>query len=83
MDKAEIQEKQFDVVNNPEHYCSGGIECIDAMEAAFGTHEVQIFCKCNAFKYLWRCRKKNGAEDIRKANWYLNKYIELEEGRDG
>lgn len=82
MSKDEIQEPQFDVVNNPEHYCSGGIECIEAMEAAFGTKEVQIFCKLNAFKYLWRGEKKNGFQDIEKASWYLNKYKELEDGRD-
>lgn len=28
--------KEFDNVNRPEHYASGGIECIDAMIAAYG-----------------------------------------------
>lgn len=79
MSKDEIQEPQFDVVNNPEHYCSGGIECIDAMEAAFGTHAVKDFCRCNAFKYVFRCMRKNGIEDLKKAQWYINKLIELEE----
>ena len=45
-------------VNHPSNYASGGIECIDAMEAAFGKAEVASFCKLNAFKYLWRCFKK-------------------------
>ena len=35
------------------------------------------FCICNAFKYLFRWKNKNGVEDITKANWYLNKYLEL------
>lgn len=74
-----METTEYDVVNNPEHYCSGGIECQDAMQAAFGTREFQIFCKINAFKYLFRGSKKNGIEDMKKARWYINRYIELEE----
>ena len=34
---------------------------------------------CNAFKYLWRCKKKHDTpeEDVEKAVWYLQKYLEL------
>lgn len=65
-------------VNHPTHYASGGIECIDAMEAAFGKAEVASFCKLNAFKYIWRCfHKEDGVEDVEKALWYLNRYKEL------
>ena len=32
-------------------------------------------------KYLWRYRYKNGVEDLKKAQWYLNELIEeLEDG---
>ena len=70
-----------DNVHHPSHYADNpkGIECIDAMEAAFGSQAVQCFCICNAFKYLFRHVKKNGIEDIHKAQWYINKYIELNE----
>ncbi len=68
---------QNDMVNNPPHYTSGGIECIDAMIASQGTAAVKDFCLCNAFKYIWRTKNKNGIEDIDKAIWYLNKYKEL------
>lgn len=64
-----------DPVNRPAHYTSGGIECIDAMHAAFGVEAVKDFCLCNAFKYLWRHRNKNGVEDLKKALWYLNRLI--------
>lgn len=64
-----------DPVNRPAHYTSGGIECIDAMQAAFGVEAVKDFCLCNAFKYLWRHRNKNGEEDLKKARWYLNRLI--------
>jgi hypothetical protein len=69
---------QNDSVNHPNHYTHGGIECIDAMEAAFGAEWVEHFCACNAFKYIFRFLHKNGLEDIDKAIWYLNKYKELE-----
>ena len=64
-----------DPVNRPAHYTSGGIECIDAMQAAFGVEAVKDFCLCNSFKYLWRHRNKNGVEDLKKARWYLNRLI--------
>lgn len=64
-----------DPVNRPAHYTSGGIECIDAMQAAFGAEVVKGFFLCNAFKYLWRHRNKNGVEDLKKARWYLNRLI--------
>lgn len=63
----------MDNVNHPKHYadtCS--IECIEAMEIAFGTEAVIHFCKCNAFKYLWRYQNKNGSEDLDKAKWYCD-----------
>lgn len=68
----------FDTVNKPAHYADSNIECIDAMEAAFGTEKVMDFCLCNSFKYIWRSQKKNGLEDLKKAMWYENKYLELE-----
>ena len=47
------------------------------MVAAFGVEQTLHFCKLNAFKYIWRSDLKNGIEDIEKAQWYINKYIEL------
>lgn len=69
----------MDNVNHPSHYVSGGAECIDIMIATQGEEAVKNFCICNAFKYIYRHRSKGGIEDIKKAIWYLNKYIELEE----
>lgn len=67
-----------DNVNHPSHYETGKFECIEVMQEVFGVEAVQNFCVCNAFKYLYRHRRKNGKEDIEKARWYLNKYLELE-----
>ena len=68
-----------EAVDHPSHYNQGGIECWDAMEAAYGKEAVKAFCKLNAFKYVWRADNKNGMEDINKAINYLNKYKELVE----
>lgn len=69
----------MDLVNHPKHYESGKYECIDVMIETQGIEAVQNFCICNAFKYLYRCRhKEDTAQDIAKAEWYLNKYSELE-----
>lgn len=64
-------------VTHPSHYTQGGIECIDAMVAAYGKEAVEVFCLLNAFKYLWRTEHKNGNEDLEKAIWYLKKRLEL------
>lgn len=71
-------QNKIDMVNNPPHYTQGGIECIDAMEAAYGTEAVIMFCMCNAFKYQWRFNAKNGREDILKCQWYQNKMVQLQ-----
>lgn len=73
----ESEVERRDLVNHPPHYETGGIECIDAMVETQGVVAVMDFCICNAFKYLWRHGRKNGIEDVRKAIWYLNKYVEL------
>ena len=67
-----------DNVNHPSHYRGeNGIECIDAMEAAFGKEAVANFCQCNAFKYLFRNKTKQKGESILKAAWYIDKYKTL------
>lgn len=68
-----------DNVNHPEHYTSGGIECIDAIRASLGLKEFADYCKGNVIKYVWRYRHKNGVEDLKKARVYLNWMIEAEE----
>lgn len=66
-----------DPVNHPSHYTThpSGVECIDVAEH-FG------FCVGNCIKYLWRAGLKEGADelqDLKKAQWYLNREIERRE----
>lgn len=69
--------KTSNMVNHPSHYKGNKFECIDVMLDTFGKDEVKAFCKLNAFKYLYRASKKNGLEDMKKAEWYTKKYCAL------
>lgn len=65
-----------DPVDHPRHYClPSGLECIDVIEA-LGLP----FHLANAFKYLWRAgRKLDEVEDVRKAIWYLQRWVDRHE----
>lgn len=63
-------------VHAPKHY--QGDECILAMEKMLGHDEFRGFLRGNIFKYMWRYKDKNGLEDLRKANWYLDRLIKFE-----
>lgn len=69
----------MDNVNHPTHCETGKFECIDVMLETQGVESVKDFCIRNAFKYIYLHKNKNGVEDIKKADWYLKKYIELSE----
>lgn len=73
--KSEVVE---DVVNSPSHYTSGGIECLDAMQAMLSRDEFIGFLRGNIFKYNWRYKMKNGIEDLKKAKFYQEKLIEVD-----
>ena len=81
--KAEPPVIQEDVVNHPSHYTDGGIECIEAIEAQLTPEEFRGYCKGNCAKYLWREKHKGGTESLKKAQWYLNRLIELDEAQNG
>jgi hypothetical protein len=61
------------MVNHPPHYTQGGIECIDAIQAALTPEEFRGYCKGNALKYTWRERSKGQNESLKKALWYLER----------
>ena len=60
---------------NPQHYQKGGVECIDAIEASMTEEAFKGFLKGNCIKYLYRYENKNGAEDLKKAQWYLSRLL--------
>ena len=60
---------------NPSHYKQGGVECIDAIKASLSAEGFRGYLKGNVEKYLWRYEQKGGAEDLKKAQWYLERLI--------
>lgn len=65
--------KSHDPVNCPSHYTTGSIEFIDYIQEKLTPEEFRGYIKGNVIKYLTREQHKNGDEDIRKAQWYLNR----------
>ena len=64
-----------DNINHPSHYTQGNIEVIDYIEdKKLGYH------LGNIVKYISRAGLKESSskiEDLKKAQWYLNRYIKL------
>lgn len=59
-----------DKVNHPKHYTQGDVECIEAIEAALTPDEFIGYLRGSIMKYIWRCRDKNGHEDVEKCGFY-------------
>ena len=76
-----ISDAKPEMVQHPAHYNQGKVECIDAMAAAtVNKRGIEAVCVSNVIKYLWRYEAKNGLEDVKKAQFYLNRLIdELED----
>jgi len=68
-----------DIVNHPNHYNSYSREVIDTMQGMSTAEEFKGHLKLTAVKYLSRYQGKNGVEDLKKAQWYLNKLTEVVE----
>ena len=70
------QEYFPDPVNAPQHYNSGNIECIEAIQESMPKEAYKGYLKGNCLKYLWRYDYKGKpSEDLEKAGWYLNRLI--------
>lgn len=81
---AEIEKVRQDMVNHPNHYTQGKVECIDALESAtIGKSGIEAVCVANVIKYLWRYEQKNGLEDVKKAQFYLNRLVATLENNNG
>jgi len=65
------KQKQEEKVNHPKHYTFGTIEVIEVIEDwELGFHEG------NCIKYIARAKHKGEElQDLKKAQWYLNKKI--------
>ena len=78
-----VVDKTNDAVQHPSHYTQGKVECIEALESATaGLSGIEAVCTANAIKYLWRYKHKNGVQDVKKAQWYINHLIKHLEGEE-
>jgi hypothetical protein len=60
---------------NPSHYTNGNIECIDGIKASMPAEQYKGYLKGNIIKYIWRYENKGGVEDLKKAEWYIERLI--------
>ena len=75
--REEDPKPKHDPVNHPDHYTRGGIECIDAIQAVVtDLPGKEAWLVGQIIKYVWRYRWKNGAEDLKKARFYLDRLIQ-------
>lgn len=77
IDKNDIN--NLDMVNHPQHYKTGKIECIDCISAVVNMYDgEQAYDVGQVIKYLYRApTKQNFMQDLKKAQWYLNRLIEI------
>jgi len=67
-----------DPVNAPQHYNTGNIECIEAIQESMSAEAYKGYLKGNCMKYLWRYDYKGKqVEDLQKAQWYLAKLTQV------
>jgi len=67
-------QEESDAVNSPDHYNTGNIECIEAIEESMSSVAFKGYLKGNCMKYLWRYDYKGKqVEDLEKAGWYLRR----------
>tara|TARA_S200002703_G_scaffold137805_2_gene127800 strand:- start:90 stop:341 length:252 start_codon:yes stop_codon:yes gene_type:complete len=62
---------------NPDHYKRGDIEVID-----FILDQNFNYLEGNIIKYVSRYKDKNGLEDLKKAQWYLNRLTQTLDKRN-
>lgn len=89
--KIPYQEKEYEMVNHPQHYNNYDVEVVDMMERIWGTKATMEWCKMTAYKYRMRMGTKPGKdetkeamkaklmEDFEKEQWYLDKAKELKD----
>lgn len=70
--------KPREEVNHPKHYNSKSKETIQIIQESMNDHEFIGFLLGNVIKYTERYKFKGGKTDLKKAEWYFNKYLEFQ-----
>ena len=75
-----VKDKVQDMINSPSHYTFGGFETIDYIESKGLDRD---FCLANVIKYISRAGYKiSKLEDLKKAQYYLNRRIKILEASE-
>lgn len=77
--RVSMENENNDKINNPAHYTVGGIETLDYIKAK--VKDYPSYVAGNILKYVSRYEHKNGIEDLKKAQFYLNDLIEWMESK--
>ncbi|WP_270997033.1 DUF3310 domain-containing protein [Listeria seeligeri] len=77
---ASVKNENNDNINNPSHYTAGGIETLDYIKAK--VKDYPSYAAGNILKYVSRYSHKNGIEDLKKAQFYLNDLIKEMESEE-
>jgi len=66
-------------VEHPDHYNQNSLETLDVIKGTMSSEQFEGFLVGNILKYISRYKFKNGAEDLKKARFYLDKLIAVTE----
>jgi len=69
-----------DSINSPKHYTMGKHEAIEIIQDNMTVKQFEGYCIGNVLKYVLRHPHKGQLEDLKKAQWYLNRLILTKEG---
>ena len=60
-----------------DHYRSKKVQPWDVIDSALSKEEAVGFYRGNIIKYVMRCNDKGGVEDLKKAQHYMTKLLEV------
>lgn len=75
--ETKAEQKEPDAVNNPNHYTQYAVEVVDMTDSILATIKDPLYAAYfkTIYEYISRAHLKNGTEDIKKAQWWLNRLI--------
>lgn len=68
-----------DLINKPNHYRTGKVECIDCIASVVSLYNGEFaFLAGQVVKYLYRANSKGTfVQDLKKAQYYMNRLVKL------
>lgn len=72
-----------DLINKPNHYRTGKVECIDCIASVVSLYNGEFaFLAGQVVKYLYRANSKGTfTQDLKKAQYYMNRLVKLADKR--